>query len=103
MALQKDLTVHGVFITNAYHRVSYVSGNKEGLSIDIKCYKDVTEAADSKAYLIEFGFTIPSGSLIHDNGASDKNYIKQAYEYMKSTTFEDYKGVTHDYTSAVDV
>lgn len=99
MALQKDLTLHGVSVTGAYHRVHFVSGGKSSLSVDIRCYKDATEAADESAFLDEFAFELPGGSLIHDDGASDKNYIKQAYEYMKANPITDYSGVSHDYTT----
>lgn len=103
MALQQDLTVHGVTVTGAYHRVYYISGNKGGVSVDIRCYKDATEAVDPEAFLAEFAFNLPGGSLVHDDGASDKNYIKQAYEYMKAGVFDDYVGTSHDYTGATSV
>lgn len=103
MALQQDMTVHGVSVTGAYHRVHHVSGNKNNISVDIRCYKDATEAADPEAYLSEFAFELPGASLVHNDGASDKNYIKQAYEYLKAGVVTDYQGVSRDYTGATSV
>ena len=37
------------------------------------------------------------------HGASDKNYIKQAYEYLKANVVTDYAGVKHDYTAATSI
>ena len=103
MALQKDLTFKGVTVTGAYHKIGYISGSKDGIHVDVKCYKDAAEATTPENFLEEFSFVIESGDLVHDDGASDKNYIKQAYEYMKAGVFEDYSGVSHDYTGSTDV
>lgn len=103
MALQMNMTFHGVSVTGAYHRVDYISGNKDGLYVNVRCYKDATEAADPMAYLDEFSFKMADTDLVHDDGANDKNYLKQAYEHMKSAAFDDMSGVSHDYTSATDV
>jgi hypothetical protein len=103
MALQQDHTFKGVTVTGAYHRVEYVAGNKDGLNVDISVYKDATEAADKANSLDNFSFKIVDTDLVHDDGASDKNYTKQAYEHMKAAAFDDVSGVSRDYTSATAV
>lgn len=103
MALQQNHTFKGVTLTGAYHRVEYVSGNKNELNVNVSIYKDAIEAADKANSLDAFSFNIVDTDLVHDDGASDKNYTKQAYEYMKAAAFDDASGVSRDYTSATTV
>lgn len=98
MALQLTHTVKGVTMTNAYHKVRYVSGNKEKLHIDIQ-----VSASSSDEPLDNFSFVLPSESMYHTGDASDVNYTKQAYEFMKSGVFSDLSGSIKDYTTATDV
>ena len=93
---------HGLTVTNAYHKVNWIAGSKLGMRINMRVYKDAAESADPGAFLKEFAFEIPATDLVHDNGANDKNYIKQAYEYLKAAERQTSAG-TVDYTSATDV
>lgn len=102
MALQLTDTYAGLTITNAYHKINHISGNKDKLTVDVKIYKDATEAGNNNT-ATEFSFRMDSGDLTHDDGASDKNYTKQAYEFMKAAIFTDLSGNSRDYTSATDV
>lgn len=102
MALNLDHLYHGSTMTDAYYKVVYVSGNKDKLHIDVEVYQNATEA-DNGNKADSFSFAMEAGDMSHADDASDKNYTKQAYEYMKAGAFDDLQGVSRDYTSAVDV
>lgn len=96
MALQLDYSFKGVSITNAYHKVLNVSGNKNKLNIDI----GISVSAEED---IIDNFSFELTSLFHDGSANDTNYTKQVYEYLKSNQVTDSLGTLRDYTLAVDV
>ena len=102
MALQMTTTFHGISVTDAYHKVNWVAGSKNGVRVSLRVYKDAAESVDPGAFLKEINFEIQAADLVHDNGANDKNYIKQAYAYLKADERETSVG-TVDYTSATDV
>lgn len=102
MALQMTTTFHGVSVTDAYHKVNWISGSKNGINVSLRVYKDAAESADPGAFLKEINFEIPAADLVHDNGSNDKNYIKQAYNYLKAAEVQTSSGMV-DYTSATDV
>lgn len=103
MALQMNYDFHGLTVTGAYHKVGYISGSKDKLNIDVKVYKDAAAAsADPMDNLDSFSFSIQSGDLIHDDGASDKNYTKQAYSYLKAGVVSTSVGDL-DFSGATDV
>jgi hypothetical protein len=98
MALQKNHTVKGVNMTDAYHKVSYISGNKNGVHVDIQvCASSEDEAID------HFSFKLEGENMSHAGDSDDVNYTKQAYEHMKANVITDLSGVERDYTTAIDV
>ena len=98
MALQLTHTVNGVTMTDAYHKVEYVSGSKDNLTVNV-----AISATSSDAKMDEFSFKMESGDLSHDDGANDKNYIKQAYEFLKAGPITDTMDEARDLSSAIDV
>lgn len=89
-----DRTVHGIAITGAYHKINYVSGNKNRVHIDVRVYKDkATSDADSNDYIESLSYVMEDADMAHDGGASDNNYTKQAYSYLKGLA---------EYSTAVD-
>lgn len=102
MALQMDHTFAGVLVSNAYHKINYISGNKDQLHVDVVISKDATEDAAAN-HLDSFSMVIDGADLAHDDGANDKNYTKQVYEHMKANIVTDVEGGNRDYTGAVDV
>lgn len=98
MALEMTDTVEGASLTDAYHKISHVSGNKDGLHVDVGIHVNSSEKAISS-----FSFKMEAGDMAHDDGASDKNYTKQAYEHMKAGALTDLGGISRDYTSATNV
>lgn len=103
MALQLTFIVHGMTVTNGYHKVSYVSGNKGQITVDMESYKDATEAATAGNHLDSFSFKMSDTDMSHDDGVTDKNYTTQAYEYLKAGVITDVSGASVDFTSATDL
>lgn len=102
MALQLNHDYHGAVISNAYHKITQVSGSKDNLAIYVSVYKDQATAV-SGSPADSFTLTMNSSQLSHDDGVSDKNYLKQAYQHMKANVFTDSNGVSRDYSLATDV
>jgi hypothetical protein len=102
MALLKQHIFSGVVVNNAYHKIEYISGNKDGLIIDVSVSKDAYENANG-SIICKFSFVMASNTLSHDDDSSDKNYTKQAYVFMKYNAFTDLNGNQQDYTTATDV
>lgn len=98
MALQLTHTANGVTMTNAYHKVSYVSGTKDTLHVDISIH-----ASSSDAKMDGFSFKMEAGDMAHDDGTADRNYTKQAYAHLKAAAITDVEGNARDLSSAVDV
>lgn len=104
MSLQLNHTHFGAVMTNAFHKVHYVSGNKDTLHVDVRIYEnEAAKIADENNFAAEFSFVMSSTDLVHDDGATDKNYTKQAYEFMKAAAFNDVRSVSRDYTTATDL
>jgi len=97
MALQMTTTYNDVLMTDAYHKVLKVSGNKDRLEVTIS-----VRATPTSPTMYALSFQIPGADLVHDGSALDKNYTEQAYAWMKANTF-DSNGTTHDYSTALDV
>lgn len=102
MSLQLDQTYAGILVADAYHKINYISGNKEKLHIDVVISKDSTEDAANNN-IEAYSFVMEASDILHDDSAGDVNYTKQAYEFMKAAVFNDLANVEHDYTSAIDV
>lgn len=85
MALQKKYskTIYGQTLEFevAYHKINFVSGNKEGINIQVITYAD-----NMKEYVVQEKGYLFKPSV--KNGAYD--FIKQGYEYLK--TLEEYSG-----------
>lgn len=102
MALLMDHEYAGIAVTGAYHKIAYVSGNKNELNVDVVVSKDsVEDAADNS--IEGFSFQMSNVDLVHDDGVTDKNYTAQAYAFLKATVIVDVTGVSRDYTTATDV
>ena len=98
MALELTHVVNGVTMTNAYHKVSHVSGNKDKLHVDVEiCASSNDPAMDS------FSFVMESADMSHAEDSADRNYTKQAYEHLKSGAITDLSGNARDLSSATDV
>ena len=95
MALDMNRTVHGAVLTAAYHRIHYVSGNKDGMSIDVRVYIDeATYTADANDHIKELSYRMADTDLDYANSTPwGGNNIYQAYEYLKALA---------EYSSATD-
>jgi len=102
MALQKQHIFCGVTVPDAYHKVTYISGNKNKINVDVAISKDAAHDALGQV-LARFSFQMEASDMVHDDGAADKNYTKQAYTFMKAAVFADLNEVEHDYTAATNV
>ena len=103
MALQQTHTYKGMEIVDAYHKIVHISGNKNILYVNIGVAKDAT-ASEEGQHIDTIEFTVPGNELKHDDSSQDKNYTKQAYEYLKANPVLDLRtGETYDYTSATDM
>lgn len=89
MALQKDLAFsNGLSCTAAYIKVFSVGGGKEKAVIEVSVAKDKT-LSDTNNYIEKRYYNFTPSVL-----ESAPNFIKQAYEYLKTLS---------EYTDAVDV
>ena len=79
-----DRTAHGIALTAAYHKVHYVSGNKDNMHITVRVYVDAAAAAATPEDPVEeLGYTMDVGDL--DFAATTPwggNNIKQAYDHI---------------------
>lgn len=80
MALMQKVTLkNDIQVDNAYIRIDTVSGSKDSLNISVNSYVSQDAFNDGKSYLEQNFFTFtPSVE------ESAVNFIKQAYEYLKS-------------------
>jgi hypothetical protein len=93
MALQLTKEVQsGISVTDAYHKILSVEGNKENLRLRVGVFKDKTSSDDGKPAAEYLGFNF-SPSVEADS----ENFIKQGYAWLKTQT------TPVDYTGATDV
>lgn len=89
MALQKGYSknIYGETLNfeAAYHKITFLSGNKEGINIQVTTYGD----GDKKHVILERGYFFNPSV---ENGAYD--FIKQGYEYLKTL---------EEYSDAIDI
>lgn len=83
MALQKDASISGVTVSNAYHRVENVSlsGKSSGVAY-VSVYG--TQPSDGVLYSMSYGFPYEL--------SSSNNIIQQIYEHLK--TLPEFTGAT---------
>lgn len=72
MALSKTFEYRGLVVKNGYHKVGYLSGNKESVIVNVEKF------TNDKQNIID----VENYSFVPNmNG---ENFIKQAYEYLKT-------------------
>lgn len=88
MAISKNMVLgNGLTVNNAYIRIDTISGYKGGLDISVNSYVSKETFEGGKEYLEQ--------DIVHfvPRVTDDSpNFIKQGYEYMKTT--EKYSGGT---------
>ena len=96
MALELTASHNGVSVTDAYHKVMHVGGTKDSTEVRLGIFASSSEANP---------FTVCHFSMTPtmDDGASDKNNIKQAYTYLKAGEVTMSNGLVLDLSTAVDV
>ena len=99
MAIQKTYTLSdkNITVNDAYFKVSWISGNNEGFHVDLELKSDA-----SSAPIEVISFNVP-GAFIAKSGNNDKNWIRQVYRRLKTSSIVDTKGVVHNFTDATDV
>lgn len=94
MALQMTVTWKDIVLTDAYHKIMRVSGGKDmGLEVIMGVH------ASSTGDMIYSSYEhVPSTALTH--GATEGDYLAQAYAHLKARTPGDNQV---DYSAATDV
>lgn len=89
MALLKDSTLEsGIQVSQAYHRIDNVSGSKNLLFVQVNSYLSAEVFRNGKIAL-----EVKHYSFTPSTADDAQNFIKQAYEHLKTLT---------DFESAID-
>jgi hypothetical protein len=90
MAFQMNLTLNsGIEVQNAYVKISYLGGNKGGITLYLNAYVD-QDAMNAGMPVIE-GYST-NYNFVPTIGVDSPDFISQGYNYLK--TLPDFQGVT---------